>query len=92
MPASPCRSVQVLVIRSQDFQGYVLLSEDLHILNLLVGWGFSLLCFLILLVCGVEGRRGGPLHGLFPLWSSLTELWPGLGDGLRSVSWMGAKG
>lgn len=23
-----------------------------------------------------RGRRGGPLHGLFPLWSLLTELWP----------------
>ena len=66
----------MLVIRSRDFQGYILLSEDLHILNWLVGWGFSLLCFLILLVCGAEGRRGGSLHGLFALRSLLTELWP----------------
>ena len=79
-PGSPPSEGASLALQVCAGAGYLLLrlllSEDLHILNLLVGWGCSLLCFLILLACGVEERCGGPLHGLFPLWSLLTELWP----------------
>lgn len=51
-----------------------------RILHLLAGERFSLLCFLILLACGEEGRHGGPFHGLFPSpaksRSLIAELWP----------------
>ena len=79
-PGSPPSEGASLTLQVCADAGYLLLrlllSEDLHILNLLVGWGCSLLCFLILLACGVEERCGGPLHGLFPLRLLLTELWP----------------